>query len=117
MSRNDEIVEMRKSGKTYAEIGKKYGITGSRARQIYERHERKRRKQERVLESMMSDLPITLCFILFRAGIENKQELIDLVKSDRGVRIRQCGEEYTKLLSDWIGFSIKRDAYGYFKEV
>ena len=117
MSRNDEIIYLRKSGMTYVDIGKKYGISGSRARQICDDHERRMQRHEKYLKSGMSDLPERLFFILLRAGINSKQEFIDLVKSEDGVRIRQCGNTYTESLANWIGFSIKRDAYGYFKEV
>jgi excisionase family DNA binding protein len=34
ISRNDEIVKLRKDGLTYAEIGRRFGITKERVRQI-----------------------------------------------------------------------------------
>ena len=34
-SRRDEIIELRKSGQTYAEIGRRFGLSRERVRQIF----------------------------------------------------------------------------------
>jgi hypothetical protein len=97
MTRNEAIYVERKRGTTFAEIGKRYGISKERVRQICIKEERKEMLKRGCTEWPLSDfaeygqLGIRICNAIFRSGIKTKEELIGMVKSEKIARVRNIG--------------------------
>ena len=54
MSRLDEIVKLRKTGLTYAKIGRRFGITAERVRQILKGNQRTQKKPDLSSRAMLT---------------------------------------------------------------
>ena len=97
MTRNETICVERKRGATLAEIGKRYGISPERVRQICTTEEHKERLKRECAEWPLSDfaeygqLGVRICNAIHRNGIKTKEELIGMVKSEEIARVRNVG--------------------------
>lgn len=121
--RNQKIFQERKSGKTYREIGKKYGISASRVKQIVERktvNQKTKNIRQKIIDKrdfysalvMLSEnkdfytkFPIGVLFVqLRRAGIieqlENDIYAIDEYSDKDLLKIKYIGKSYLKVIRE-----------------
>lgn len=104
IEREAEILKLREDGLTFKEIGSKYEITGSRAREIYARAKRNR------LNAQNNELVPLICAqadqvqafhivkCLERCGVTTIEQLLELERKDV-LAIRTIGPKAADILS------------------
>lgn len=123
VKRNNEIVNERALGKTYREIGEKYGLSTNRIMQICKKAEAIKRHRERVAKIMaeqaekekyldengrLDGLSIRLFNAIRRGGAETKKELVEMLCSEDGIEVRNVGSKSIAELEEFVGFKIER---------
>lgn len=102
--RNDEVIALWNSGLSYAEIGKKKGITREAAASIvYAAIERERYKKK---FGELAELPPRVMNSVLRAGIKSKQELVELLKDGKFRAGKGMGRQAIYALEDFTGLQI-----------
>ena len=91
--RNEEIKLLRDSGMTLAEIGKRYGLSRERIRQICTF------KTDKL--PFDGEITTTLSNVLRRYGIETKEQLIK--ELEKGITIPRIADKGLDELSKWTG--------------
>ena len=98
--RNNEIVNERLAGRTYRSIGEEYGLSTNRVRQICEKENAIKKRQERLKEirrehaerekyldehGRLDGLTPRLYNAVRRGGADTKDELVDMLCSEDGI--------------------------------
>lgn len=96
-----EIVELRKQGYTYKEIGEKYNISGARAKQLHDRYAYMSQKYDR-----LAQLTLPTFRAIHRQGVETEDELIERLTSENGLGISHIGTKGIEELEKLVGFKI-----------
>lgn len=102
--RDAEIYRLRKSGHTYDEIGKRYGLSKTRCKTICDYIDRIKEYREEYGE--MSNLSTRVCNGLRRGNIYYKKDLIEKLNSD-GIFVRNIGKKGICELEQFVGFEIE----------
>lgn len=100
--RNQEIIEMRNRGKTLNEIGKQFGISKERVRQIT-----KIQPEKQAIAPFEGKLSRRTWHALCRFGIKDRNELEKRLESGLEVKkIRNIGEKTASEIAQYIGREI-----------
>lgn len=91
--RNEEIKTLTSNGVSYAEIGRKYGLSRERVRQICS-YETKDLPFDGVI-------PTTLSNVLLRKGIKTREQLIEAL--EKGITLSGISDKGLDKLSEWTG--------------
>lgn len=123
VKRNNEIVNERALGKTYREIGEKYGLSANRIMQICNKAEAIKRYRERATKIMaeqaehekyidengrLDGLSPRLFNAIRRGGAETKKELVEMLCSENGISVSNVGDKMIAELEEFVGFNIER---------
>ena len=101
--RNTRIYADRKTGMSYRELGKKYGLSNIRVRNICE--------ERKWLEaSDFSGMTARTANGLMRCGIMTKQELVDLINSGKTLRMKNIGIVSIGEIEKFTGIELDVDA-------
>ena len=121
--RNNEIVNERLAGRTYRSIGEEYGLSTNRVRQICEKENAIKKRQERLKEirrehaerekyldehGRLDGLTPRLYNAVRRGGADTKDELVDMLCSEDGIEVRNVGSKSIAELEEFVGFKIER---------
>lgn len=103
MTRNELINAEKENGATYRELAKKYNISPERVRQICFTTSR------RLRDSFGSFYPdfegygtdgVKVCLSLLRAGINTKEQIIEMAKSGELMKVRNIGKKSFRIICE-----------------
>ena len=103
MTRNELINAEKENGATYRELAKKYNISPERVRQICDTTSRMLRHRH---GSFYSDFEgygtdgVRIYLSLRRAGINTKEQIIELAKSGEIMKVRGLGKKYFRMICE-----------------
>lgn len=104
--RKEEIKRLRNEGKTYKEIGSMFGISISRARDIYRKTLREEERAEEY--KLMGRLPVRYFLALKRAGVDSDEKLIEMIEAGYNFyRIRKLGKNANHVINFYYGQYLK----------
>ena len=102
--RNERIIKMRESGKTFSQIAIEFGISIERARQICMREAQ---EAELIKEyGALAELSLRVRHSLGRAGITSLDYLIECLESKGGAAVRNIGEKGIAEIEQLVGYRI-----------
>ena len=93
--RNELIKAEKENGATYKELAEKYGISYSRVKQICDRIERLRKIEQNPIYSDFKSYGANgtrIYNVLKMAGVDTKEQIIELMKSGEIMKINNFGE-------------------------
>ena len=121
--RNNEIVNERLAGRTYRSIGEEYGLSTNRVRQICEKENAIKKRQERLKEirreqaerekyldehGRLDGLTPRLYNAVRGGGADTKDELVKMLCSKDGIEVINVGSKSIAELEEFVGFKIER---------
>lgn len=101
--RNELIRAEKENGATYKELAKKYGLSYSRIQDICTEIERLRIMERDPIYSDFKSYGVNgtrIHNVLKRAGVDTKEQIIELMKSGEIMKIRNFGETYFRMICE-----------------
>lgn len=103
MERQKMVVEMRKAGKSYREIGRAIGTGGQRAREIWHGEQVKAKRRDEY-----TGLSARAANILKNAGLKTKDDVLESLQNDSMFlrKQRNCGKLAYAEIVRWVGYDL-----------
>ena len=102
--KRDELIKAEKeNGATYKELAKKYGLSYSRVQQICAHIDHLRMVERNPIYSDFKRYGVNgtrIYHVLHRAGVDTKEQIIELMKSGKIMKIPNFGETYFRMICE-----------------